>query len=77
MFELYSNVRTDIRMLKEYVFSTCSWEITSSDDVGKKISQHHQELVHAYKKKIRFLLGRMGGGGVCAERAVTQEGSRE
>ena len=49
--------------------------MASSDDVGKKISQLHQELVNAYKKKIRFLLGR--GGGVCAELGVTQEGSRE
>ena len=34
-----------------------------SDDVGKKISQPHQEL------KV--------GGGICAERDLTQEGSRE
>ena len=51
MFELYSNVRIYIRMLKECVFSTCSWKMASSDDVGKKISQLHQELVNAYKKR--------------------------
>ena len=47
MFELYSNVRIYIRMLKECAFSTCSWKMASSDDVGKKISQLHQELVNA------------------------------
>ena len=35
MFELYSNVRIFIRILKECVFSTCSWKVASSDDVGK------------------------------------------
>ena len=35
--------------------------MASSDDVGKKISQLHQELVNAYKKKIRFLLARGEG----------------
>ena len=40
-------------------------------NVGKKISQLHEELVNADKKKFRFLLGR--GWGVCAERDVTQE----
>ena len=38
-------------MLEEWVFSTCSWKIASSDDVGKEISQLHQELVNAYKKR--------------------------
>ena len=51
MFELYSNVRIYIRMLKECLFSTCSWKVASSDDVDKKISQLHQELVNAYKKR--------------------------
>ena len=62
MFESYSNVRICIRMLKECVFSTCSWKMAYSDDVGKKISQLHQELVNACKKKIRFRfwLGRWG-----------------
>ena len=46
MFELYSNVRIYIRMLKECVFSTCSWKMASSDDVGKKISQLHQEVAN-------------------------------
>ena len=58
MFELYSIVRIYIRMLKECVFSTCSWKMASSDDIRKKISQLHQELVNAHKKKIRFLLRR-------------------
>ena len=49
--------------------------MASSDDVGKKISQLHQELVNGYKKKFRFLLER--GGGVCAKPNVTQEGSCE
>ena len=57
MFELYSNARIYIRMLKECAFRTCSWKMGSSDDVGKKISQLHQELVNAYKKRFRFLLG--------------------
>ena len=39
MFELYSHVWIYIRMLKESAFSTCSWKMSSSDDVGKKISQ--------------------------------------
>ena len=47
-----------IRVLKECVFSTCSWKMASSDDVDKKISQLHQELVNTYKKKLLFLLGR-------------------
>ena len=46
IIELYSNVRIYIQMLKECVFSTCSWKIASSDDVGKKISQLHQDLVN-------------------------------
>ena len=75
MFELYSNVRIYIRMLKECAFSTCSWKMASSDDVGKKISQLHQELVNAYRKKLRFLLRR--GKGICADSDVTEEGSRE
>ena len=50
-FELYSNVRIYIRMLKECVFSTRSWKMALSDDVGKKISQLHQELVNVFKKK--------------------------
>ena len=50
MFELYSNVRIYFRMLKKCVFNTCSWKMASSDDVGKKTSQLHQELVNAYKK---------------------------
>ena len=59
-------------MMKECNFL----KMTSSDDVVvKKISQLHQELVNAYKKNIRFLLGR--GRSVSAERDVTQEGSRE
>ena len=51
MFELYSNVRIYIWMLKERDFSTYSWKMASSDDVGKKISQLHQEQVNAYKKR--------------------------
>ena len=51
MFKLNSNVRIYIRMLKECVFSTCSWKMASSYDVSKKISQLHQELVNAYKKR--------------------------
>ena len=47
LFELYLNVRIYIRMLKECVFSICSWKMASLDDVGKKISQFHQELVNA------------------------------
>ena len=42
MFELYSNVRIYIRMLKECVFSTCSWKMAPSDDVGKK-KKHMKE----------------------------------
>ena len=38
-------------MFKECVFRTCSSKMASSDDVGKKISQLHQELVNAYKKR--------------------------
>ena len=34
--------------------------MASSDDIGKKISQLHQELVNAYKKKFRFSLGKRG-----------------
>ena len=34
--------------------------MASSDDIGKKISQLHQELVSAHKKKFRFLLGKRG-----------------
>ena len=45
--------------------------MASSDDISKKISQLHQELINVYKKKLRFLLGR-GRGGVCAERDLTQ-----
>ena len=75
IFELYSNVRIYIRMLKECVLSTCSWKRASSDDVGEKISQLHQELVNAYKKKKSFFIGKRGG--VCDERDVTQKGSRE
>ena len=51
MFELYSNVRIYIRTLKECVLSTCSWKMASLDVVSKKISQLHQELVNAYKKR--------------------------
>ena len=53
--------------------------MTSSDGVGKKISQLHQELLNAYKKKFgfSFLLGRGWEGGNCAERDVTQQGFRE
>ena len=51
MFELYSNARIYIRMLKECVFSTCSWKMACSDDVGKKISQLHQEQVNACEKR--------------------------
>ena len=58
MFELYSNVQIYNRMLKECLFSTCSWNMASSDDASKKRSQLHQDLVNAYKKKFRFLLGR-------------------
>ena len=49
MFEIY------IPVLKGCVFSTCPRKIASSDDVGKKISQLHQELVNAYKKKLFFI----------------------
>ena len=56
-----SNVRIYIRMLKECVFSTCSWKMAFSDDVGKKISQLHEELVNAYKKKL-LLRGGEGRG---------------
>ena len=62
-------------MLKECVFSTCSWKIASSDDVGKKISQLHQELVNACKKKFLFLLGRVRGA--CVEDDVTEESFHE
>ena len=48
--------------------------MASSDDAGKKISQLHQELVNVYKKK-SFFIGKRGGA--CAERDVTEEGSRE
>ena len=76
MFELYSNVWIYIWMLKECfwrnVFSTCSWKMASSDDVGKKISQLHPEPVNAYKKNFVFYWEGRGGGGVCAERDVTQ-----
>ena len=41
-------------MLKERVFSTCSLKMASSGDVGKKISQLHQELVNAYKKRFMY-----------------------
>ena len=51
MFDLYSNVWIYIRMLKECVFSTCPWKMASLDDVGKKISELHQELVNVYKKR--------------------------
>ena len=51
MFELYSNNRVYIRMLKVCVFSTCSWKMASVDDVSKVISQLHQESVNAYKKR--------------------------
>ena len=51
MFELYSNVRIYIWMLKERDFSTYPWKMASSDGVGKKISQLHQEQVDAYKKR--------------------------
>ena len=68
MFELYLNVRIHIRMLKECVFSTCSWKMASSDDVGKKISQFHQELVvNTYKKKFqkKFIFYWEVGGCLC------------
>ena len=55
--ESCSNVRIYIRMLRECVFSTCSWKMVFSDDVGKEISQLHEELVNAYKKKL-LLRGR-------------------
>ena len=76
--ESCSNVRIYIRMLKECVFSTCSWKMAFSDDVGKKISQLHEELVNAYKKKLllRGGGGWEGGGAFCAERDVTQEKER-
>ena len=44
--------------------------MVSSDDVDKKISQLHQELVNAYKEKNLFLLEK-GAEGVCAERDLT------
>ena len=50
MFKLYSNVWIYIWMLKECVFRTCFWKVAPSEDVGKKTSQLHQELVNAYKK---------------------------
>ena len=51
IFELYWNVWIYIRMLKECAFSTCSWKRESSNDISKKISQLHQELVSAYKAR--------------------------
>ena len=45
-----------------------------SDDVGKKISQLHQELVNTYEKS--SVWKRTSSCNVCAERDVTQEGSR-
>ena len=30
---------------------TCSWKMAPSDDVSKKISQLHQDLVNAYKER--------------------------
>ena len=77
--ESCSNVRIYIRMLKECVFSTCSWKMAFSDDVGKKISQLHEELVNAYKKKLLLRGGGggwEGGGAFCAECDVTQEKER-
>ena len=35
IFELYSNVRIYIKMLKEFFFSPCSWKMASSDDVER------------------------------------------
>ena len=55
MFKLYSNVRIFLQMLKECIFSTFSWKMASSDDVGRKRSQFHQELVNAYKKKKKII----------------------
>ena len=39
MFELYSNVRIYIKMLKDFVFSPCPWKMASSDDVGKHMKE--------------------------------------
>ena len=63
MFELYSNARIFIRMLKECVFNTCSWKMPSSEDEKK----------HETGKRILYFYSYP----FCAERDVTQEGSCE
>ena len=83
MFKLYSNVRIFIRMLKECVFSACSWKMASSDDEKKNIWKRKEIslllLLSFLNPKISFFIGKIGGSvcDVCAERDVTQEGSRE
>ena len=74
MFELYSNIRIYTRMLKECVFSTCSWKknIWNRKEISLLL------LYPFYTLKFRFLLERgLVNGGVCAEHDVTLEGSRQ
>ena len=78
MFELYSNVRIYIRMLKECVFSTYSLKMASSGDEKKNIWKTNEIslllLLSFLNRKILYFIER---GDVCAERDVTQECSRE
>ena len=86
-FELYSNVqiilnvRIYIQLVKECVFSICSWKMVSSDDVEKIWKRKEISLLlllSFLNPKISFFTGTgRWGGGVCAERDVTQEGCRE
>ena len=80
MFELYSNVRIYIWMLKECVFSTCSWKMTPSDDVEKHMKEEGDFFTSTpilFKSWNFIFYGEGGEGSVCAEHEVTQEGSRE
>ena len=67
MFKLYSNVRIFIRMLKECVFSACSWKMASSDDEKKNIWKRKEIslllLLSFLNPKISFFIG--NGGCLC------------
>ena len=67
MLELYSNVQIYIRMLKECVFSICSWKIASSDDeknIWKRNEISLLLLISCLNPKISFFIGK-GRGCLC------------
>ena len=73
MFELYSNVRIYIPVLKECVFLVHALEKWRLQMMLAR--KYHSELVITYKENFVFYWER--GRDACDERNVTQEGSRE